>query len=125
MQFSIATKELLALSGACDIADTLLGDEELDDNKQILNALSDITATGRQVILVAATDIADMTARFDSQTLDLDKAKKDLESLTTLFRAYRGMLEKIVRMKTAAGGRNTEAAMAAESFLAQNPVLAL
>lgn len=125
MQFSIATKELLALSGACDIADTLLGDEELDDNKQMLNALSDITATGRQVILVAATDIADMTARFDSQTLDLDKAKKDLESLTTLFRAYRGMLEKIVRMKTAAGGRNTEAAMAAESFLAQNPVLAL
>lgn len=125
MQFSIATKELLALSGACDIADTLLGDEELDDNKQILNALSDITATGRQVILVAATDIADMTARFDSQTLDLDKARKDLESLTTLFRAYRGMLEKIVRMKTAAGGRNTEAAMAAESFLAQNPVLAL
>ena len=125
MQFSIATKELLALSGACDIADTLLGDEELDDNKQILNALSDITATGRQVILVAATDIADMTARFDSQTLDLDKAKKDLESLATLFRAYRGMLEKIVRMKTAAGGRNTEAAMAAESFLAQNPVLAL
>ena len=125
MQFSIATKELLALSGACDIADTLLGDEELDDNKQILNALSDLTATGRQVILVAATDIADMTARFDSQTLDLDKAKKDLESLTTLFRAYRGMLEKIVRMKTAAGGRNTEAAMAAESFLAQNPVLAL
>lgn len=125
MQFSIATKELLALSGACDIADTLLGDEELDDNKQILNALSDITATGRQVILVAATDIADMTARFDSQTLDLDKARKDLESLTTLFRAYRGMLEKIVRMRTAAGGRNTEAAMAAESFLAQNPVLAL
>ena len=125
MQFSIATKELLALSGACDIADTLLGDEELDDNKQILNALSDITATGRQVILVAATDIADMTARFDSQTLDLDKARKDLESLTALFRAYRGMLEKIVRMKTAAGGRNTEAAMAAESFLAQNPVLAL
>jgi hypothetical protein len=125
VQFSIATKELLALSGACDIADTLLGDEELDDNKQILNALSDITATGRQVILVAATDIADMTARFDSQTLDLDKARKDLESLTTLFRAYRGMLEKIVRMKTAAGGRNTEAAMAAESFLAQNPVLAL
>jgi hypothetical protein len=125
VQFSIATKELLALSGACDIADTLLGDEELDDNKQMLNALSDITATGRQVILVAATDIADMTARFDSQTLDLDKAKKDLESLTTLFRAYRGMLEKIVRMKTAAGGRNTEAAMAAESFLAQNPVLAL
>ena len=125
MQFSIATKELLALSGACDIADTLLGDEELDDNKQILNALSDITATGRQVILVAATDIADMTARFDSQTLDLDKGRKDLESLTTLFRAYRGMLEKIVRMKTAAGGRNTEAAMAAESFLAQNPVLAL
>lgn len=125
MQFSIATKELLALSGACDIADTLLGDEELDDNKQILNALSDLTATGRQVILVAATDIADMTARFDSQTLDLDKARKDLESLTTLFRAYRGMLEKIVRMKTAAGGRNTEAAMAAESFLAQNPVLAL
>ena len=125
MQFSIATKELLALSGACDIADTLLGDEELDDNKQILNALSDLTATGRQVILVAATDIADMTARFDSQTLDLDKARKDLESLTTLFRAYRGMLEKIVRMRTAAGGRNTEAAMAAESFLAQNPVLAL
>ena len=125
MQFSIATKELLALSGACDIADTLLGDEELDDNKQILNALSDITATGRQVILVAATDIADMTARFDSQTLDLDKAKKDLESLTTLFRAYRGMLEKIVRMKTTAGGRNTEASLAAESFLAQNPVLAL
>jgi hypothetical protein len=125
VQFSIATKELLALSGACDIADTLLGDEELDDNKQILNALSDLTATGRQVILVAATDIADMTARFDSQTLDLDKARKDLESLTTLFRAYRGMLEKIVRMKTAAGGRNTEAAMAAESFLAQNPVLAL
>jgi hypothetical protein len=125
VQFSIATKELLALSGACDIADTLLGDEELDDNKQILNALSDLTATGRQVILVAATDIADMTARFDSQTLDLDKARKDLESLTTLFRAYRGMLEKIVRMRTAAGGRNTEAAMAAESFLAQNPVLAL
>jgi hypothetical protein len=125
VQFSIATKELLALSGACDIADTLLGDEELDDNKQILNALSDLTTTGRQVILVAATDIADMTARFDSQTLDLDKARKDLESLTTLFRAYRGMLEKIVRMKTAAGGRNTEAAMAAESFLAQNPVLAL
>ena len=125
MQFSIATKELLALSGACDIADTLLGDEELDDNKQMLNALSDITATGRQVILVAATDIADMTARFDSQTLDLDKARKDLESLTTLFRAYRGMLEKIVRMKTTAGGRNTEASLAAESFLAQNPVLAL
>jgi hypothetical protein len=128
VEIEIGSKQLDHLVEVCDNADLLLrksaeGSED-PESLQLANAvakLSLVVIECRQVINLVSADLACLKAELVCRTSDLESANTSLGILKLQYQAHRGMLEKIVRMKGA--GRNIEAAMAAESFLAQNPAV--
>ena len=125
----IGSKQLDDLTAVCDTADqflTVLGDSEEPQGSRLCETvaqLSLVLTESRRAIKLVGADLTTLKTDRAGKTIDLESTKTTLSLLRLSYRAHRGMLEKIVRMKTAAGGRNTEAALAAESFLAQNPAI--
>ena len=124
--------EVLAHMGrVCDDTGVLLA--QIEEKKDavpfeetlasVVETLTTILTESRRVISLIGVDLATLKADLTGKANDLESTKTTLSLLKISYTAHRGMLEKIVRMKTAAGGRNTEAALAAESFLAQNPAI--
>jgi ElaB/YqjD/DUF883 family membrane-anchored ribosome-binding protein len=111
-KIEVGLKQLDHLTMVCDNADELLrkinGASENPEDLQLSNAKLGLVVTECRHAIRSLEEV-------------LRGIAAGSEGQSARFQAHRGMLEKIVRMKVAARGRNLEAAMAAESFLAQNP----
>ena len=121
MQFTIAKDELERLGLVCGAVKSSLDlvTKDIETTEMIYRLATAVD----QTVSAVATDSEILRGRiqiFEAELLTARVSLNKLEIIKKQLVNHRDMLAKIARMKVSAGGRNMEAAMAAESFLVQN-----